>query len=269
MALGTRAFLLATTLAPGACQQLTNLTRSGTIAGRKTGGAGPRAGGTATAQRTDQDMSRVITALTALGAQPIESLAVEAARRQPTPADAVRRMLGGSGQPTAPRPVAQVRDISVTTPAGPIPGGVYGPARGGPAVPLIVYWHGGGWVIADLDTYDASARASQAETGAVVLSLHYRQALEHRFPAAHDDAVAGYRWAVSDARSLGADPRRVVVAGEGAGGDLAVNVAIAARDNGLPAPRHMALIYPVAGTDTDTPSCRENTATAPLFRAGM
>ena len=183
----------------------------------------------------------------------------------------MRRVLGERGQSTAPRPVPQVRDISIPTAAGPIPARVYGPAaRGSAPAPLIVYWHGGGWVIADLDTYDASARALQAETGAVVLSVHYRQAPEHKFPAAHEDAVAAYRWAVSNgARSLGADPNRVAVAGESAGGNLAINVAIAARDMRLPMPRHMALIYPVAGTDTNTPSYSENTATAPLSRAGM
>ncbi|MBD0274432.1 MAG: alpha/beta hydrolase fold domain-containing protein [Acetobacteraceae bacterium] len=87
-------------------------------------------------------MSQVVNAL---GAQPIETLSLERARSQPQPADAVRRVLQERGQPAA---------------------------------PLIVYWHGGGWVIADLDTYDASARAFQAETGAVVLSVHYRQAPE-------------------------------------------------------------------------------------------
>lgn len=267
--LTTRAVLLTSALALGACQQLSNLTGSSTVAGRETGSAGPTAGSTATAHRTDQDMSRVITALGALGAQPLESLSVERARRQPTPGDAVKRVLQDSGQSVAPRPVAQVRDISVPTPAGPIPARVYGPARGSAPAPLIVYWHGGGWVIADLDTYDASARALQAETGAVVVSLHYRQAPEHKFPAAHEDAVAGYRWAVANARSLGADPRRVAVAGESAGGNLAINTAIAARDRGLPKPDHMLLVYPVAGTDTNTPSYTENTATAPLSRAGM
>jgi acetyl esterase/lipase len=256
-------------LALGGCQQLSNLAGLGTVAGRETGSTGASAGATATTQRTDADMSQVIAALAALGAQPIETLSVERARSQPTPADAVRRVLQERGQSAAPRPVPQVRDISIPTPAGPIPARVYGPARGGAAAPLIVYWHGGGWVIADLDTYDASARALQAETGAVVLSLHYRQAPEHKFPAAHEDAVAAYRWALSNARGLGADPRRVAVAGESAGGNLAINTAIAARDAGLPAPRHMALIYPVAGTDTNTPSYRENTATAPLSRAGM
>jgi acetyl esterase len=239
------------------------------VAGRQTDTSGPSAGATATTQRTDADMAQVIATLSALGAQPTETLSVARVRSQPMPADAVRRVLGERRQSTAPRSVPQVRDISIRTAAGPIPARVYGPARGSAPAPLIVYWHGGGWVIADLDTYDTSARALQAETGAVVLSVHYRQAPEHKFPAAHEDAVAAYRWAVSNARSLGADPSRVAVAGESAGGNLALNMAIAARDMRLPMPRHMALIYPVAGTDTNTPSCSENTATAPLSRAGM
>ena len=166
-----RAILLTTAPALGACQQLSNLTGSGTVAGKETGTAGPSAGATATAQRTDHDMSQVIGAL---AAQPIDSLSVERARRQPSPADAVRRVLQERDQPPAPRPVAQVRDVSVPTAAGRIPARVYGSARGAAAAPLIVYWQGSGWVIADLDTYDVSARALQAETGAVVLSVHYR-----------------------------------------------------------------------------------------------
>jgi acetyl esterase len=261
--------VLAGALTLGACQQFSNITGLGTVAGERTGAVGPSAGAAATTQRTDPDMGQVISALGALGVQPIDTLSVERARAQPSPADAVRRVLQERGQSAAPRPVPQVRDISVPTPAGPIPARVYGPLRGGAAVPLIVYWHGGGWVIADLDTYDSSARALQAETGAVVLSLHYRQAPEHKFPAAHDDALAGYRWAVANARSLGADPRRIALAGESAGGNLAIDTAIAARDAHLPAPKHMVLVYPVAGTDTNTPSYTENTATVPLSRAGM
>jgi acetyl esterase/lipase len=214
-------------------------------------------------------MAQVLNALAALGVRPVEALTVAQARSQPTPADAVRRVQGERGQSTAPRPVARVRDISVPTPAGPIPARVYHPGRSNEPLPLIVYWHGGGWVIADLDTYDASARALAEETGAIVLSAHYRQGPEHRFPAAHDDAVATYRWAAQNARRLGADPRRIAVSGESAGGNLAVNAAIAARDAGLPRPVHMALIYPVAGTDTNTPSYRENSAAVPLSRAGV
>jgi acetyl esterase len=257
-------------LALAGCQQAQNLTGAGTVAGSATGGGGPSAGGNATAARTDSDMSQVIQALSALGAKPIESLSVQQARTQPSPADAVRSVMQQRGMSTAPRPVAVVRDISIPTPAGPIPARLYGPANTGrTALPMIVYWHGGGWVIADLDTYDASARALAAETGAIVLSAHYRQAPEHRFPGAHEDAVAVYRWATQNTGRLGVDPRRIAVAGESAGGNLAITTAIAARDAGLPLPVHMALIYPVAGTDTNTPSYRENTATVPLSRAGM
>jgi acetyl esterase/lipase len=261
---------LACLLALAGCQQAENMSGSGTVAGAATGGGGPAAGGNATAARTDADMSQVIQALSALGAKPLETLSVEQARSQPSPADAVRRVMEQRGMPTAPRAVAQVRDITIPTPAGPIPARVYGPAEAGRTpLPLIVYWHGGGWVIAGLDTYDASARALAAETGAIVLSAHYRQAPEHRFPAAHEDAIAVYRWATQNTRLLGADPARIAVAGESAGGNLAINTAIAARDLGLPRPVHMALVYPVAGTDTDTPSYRANAATVPLSRAGM
>jgi acetyl esterase len=260
--------LVTTALALGACQQLSNLAGRGTVAGKITGGVGPSVGATATTQRTDADMSQVIAALAALGAQPTETLSVARARSQPMPADAVRRVLGERGQPNAPRPVAQVRDISSGR-CGPDPGACLraGTRLGaGAAHRLLARRRLGDRRPRHLRR---RGRALQAETGAVVLSVHYRQAPEHKFLAAHEDAVAAYRWAVSNARSLGADPSRVAVAGESAGGNLALNVAIAARDMRLPMPRHMALIYPVAGTDTNTPSCSENTATAPLSRAGM
>ena len=112
---GTRVALLVPALALGACQQLQNLAGAGTVAGRETGTAGPSAGATATAQRTDPDMAQVINALSALGVKPIETLSVAQARNQPTPADAVRRVLQERGQPAAPRPVPQVRDISIPT----------------------------------------------------------------------------------------------------------------------------------------------------------
>jgi acetyl esterase/lipase len=95
---------------------------------------------------------------------------------------------------------------------------------------VVVYYHGGGWVIADLETYDASARALAREASAIVVSSHYRQAPEHKFPAAHQDAFAAYEWVVRNGAQINGDPRRVAVAGESAGGNLAANVAIMARD---------------------------------------
>jgi acetyl esterase/lipase len=125
-------------------------------------------------------------------------------------------------------------------------------------------------VIADLDTYDATPRALAAQTGAVVLSVHYRQAPEQIFPAAHEDAVAAYRWAAQNAGQLGADPSRIAVAGESAGGNLAMNVAIAAREaQELTDPVHVLAVYPVAGADMNTPSYQQNAQAVPLSKAGM
>ena len=233
--------------------------------------ANPAAPGTA---RTDADMSAVLQALQALGARPLETLTPEQARRQPSPANAVMQVMQQRNiQPSAEVRAVRTRDMQVQGAAGMVPARLYTPGaqsqQAGAALPLIVYWHGGGWVIADLDTYDATPRALAAQTGAVVISLHYRQAPEHRFPAAHDDALAAYRWVVDNARELGADPSRIAVAGESAGGNLAMNVAIAARDQNLRAPLHVLAVYPVAGADMTTPSYRENAQAAPLSRAGM
>ncbi len=218
------------------------------------------------------DMAAVLQTLTALGAKPNETLSPTEARRQPTPADAVMRVMRDRGiQPPAAVGMVQARDLQANGAAGPVPARLYTPGgrQGGAALPLIIYWHGGGWVIADLDTYDATPRALAAMTGAAVLSLHYRQGPENRFPAAHDDAVAAYRWALANAQQLGADPNRVALAGESAGGNLALNVAIAARDGNLGRPAHVLAVYPVAGADMNTPSYRENANALPLSRAGM
>ncbi|MBL6077118.1 alpha/beta hydrolase [Belnapia sp. T18] len=260
---------LAASLALGACGATKTATGTGTVAGASAGGGGPSAGGQATAARTDPDMARVIKSLADLGSQPVELLSTEKARSQPSFADAYRRVLQEQGA-TMPGAAIRTTNLTVPGPGGAIPARLYTPP-GAPrsGAPLIVYWHGGGWVIADLDTYDATPRALAARTGAAVLSLHYRQGPENRFPAAYDDALAGYRWAVSQARRLGADPARIAVAGESAGGSLALATAVAARDAGLPQPVHMALVYPVATTDTNTPSKQENASAVPLSSAGV
>jgi acetyl esterase/lipase len=220
-------------------------------------------------------MAEVLRTLQSIGARPLHTLTPEQARQQPSPADAVQRVMQQRGtQPDAAVRAVQTRDMQVQGAAGMLPARLYTPSGGsGQAagvMPLIVYWHGGGWVIADLDTYDATPRALAAQTGAVVLSVHYRQAPEHMFPAAHEDAVAAYRWATQNAAQIGADPRRIAVAGESAGGNLAINVAIAAREQqNLPEPVHVLAVYPVAGTDMNTPSYQENAQAVPLSKAGM
>jgi len=145
---------------------------------------------------------------------------------------------------------------------------IYTPAGSGP-FPVIVYFHGGRFVIANLDTYDASARGLTNGAGAIVVSVAYRQAPEHRFPAAVDDAFAAYRYVVANAASFGGDPKRVAIAGESAGGNLAAVVAILARNHGVQMPIHQLLVYPDVNQTFDTDSVEQNITTIPLNKAAL
>ncbi|RYG07202.1 MAG: alpha/beta hydrolase, partial [Burkholderiales bacterium] len=157
-------------------------------------------------------------------------------------------------------------DISVAGAAGPLPARVYTPEGSGP-FPVVVYFHGGGWVIADKDVYDGGARGICKQARAIVVSVDYRQAPEHKFPAAWDDALAAYQWVVANASTFGGDPSRIALAGESAGGNLAVATAVAARDAGLQQPAHVLSVYPVAQTSLNTESYIENAIAKPLNRA--
>lgn len=222
-------------------------------------------------QRIDADMRKVLAKLNELGARPVEKLTLEEARRQPTPADAVAAVMAAEGPRMSDEKVT-TREATYPGPASPMPARVFSPdqrlALGDP-LPLIVYYHGGGWVIGDSATYEASARALAAKTQSVVLSVEYRKAPEHPLPAAHEDAFAAYEWALANAAELGADPSRVAVAGESAGGNLAANVAIRAREEGVQLPVHMVLIYPVASSTTQSASYSAHENAAPLSKAGM
>lgn len=219
--------------------------------------------------KSDKDMKLVTDKLGALGAKPFEQLTVNQARTQPTPADAVKAVLKDQGKPTAPPPDVTTRDIAYQAAAGTQPARVYMPAGAKGPLPVVLYFHGGGWVVADIDTYDAGARALAREGQAMVISAEYRKGPENRFPAAHLDAVAAYKWTLANAVRLGGDPTRIAVAGESAGGNLAANVAIAARDQRLRMPVHMVLVYPVAGSNMNTPSYTENAKAKPLGKGGM
>ena len=214
------------------------------------------------------EMQAVLDKLAELGAKPLHTLTVEAARAQPTPADAVAAVMTAQNIPAGPAGDMATRDITLPGPAGDIKARVYTPPGTGP-FPVIVYYHGGGWVIADIDTYDASARALALGVGAVVVASHYRQGPEDVFPAAHDDAYAAYVWTVENAGELNGDSARMAVAGESAGGNLAANVAIMARDAKITEPLHQLLVYPVAGNDMNTPSYLENAEAAPLGKPDM
>lgn len=135
--------------------------------------------------KPDAQMQPVLDKLATLGGKPIETLTAAEARKQPSPADAVMALLKEQGQ-GAPEKTGKVEDIKIDLPTRDVKARIYQPEGEGP-FPVILYIHGGGWVIADLDTYDATPRALAKATGALVISTHYRQAPEHPFPAAHED----------------------------------------------------------------------------------
>jgi acetyl esterase len=155
-----------------------------------------------------------------------------------------------------PIPMARTESIELPGPAGPLPGRFYVPlgVAVGVPMPLLVFYHGGGWVIGDLDTHDGVCRFLAARAGVAVLSIDYRLAPEHPFPAAVEDAMASFVWAAENAATLGVDPSRIAVGGDSAGGNLATVVSVLARDAGRPRPAMQLLIYPVIDSDRERPS---------------
>jgi acetyl esterase len=152
--------------------------------------------------------------------------------------------------------VTRVEELELPGPAGTLRARLYVPAAGTAPPPLLVYLHGGGWVVCDLDTHDNACRFLAREAGAIVLSVDYRLAPEHRFPAAVDDALAAFRHAAENARDLGADPAAVAVGGDSAGGNLAAVVSRLAVADGGPAPAFTLCIYPVTDLSSKHPSYR-------------
>jgi len=213
-------------------------------------------------------MQAVLDQLASLGGKPIEYLTPEEARKQPTPRDAVMALLRQRGQSTTPEAVSNVENKSIPGPGGEIAIRIYTPSGTG-TFPVVLYIHGGGWVLADLEVYDSSPRALANAAGAVVVSTHYRLAPEHPFPASHDDTFATYEWVRENAASFNGDSRRIAVAGESAGANMAAAISLTARKRKVPLPVHQVLVYPVASTDMTTPSFKENANAKPLNRAMM
>jgi acetyl esterase len=169
-----------------------------------------------------------------------------------------------------PEPVAIVYDRDIPGPAGDIPVRVYRPEPiGGPALPVVVFFHGGGWSICDLETHDGTCRALANGVGAVIVSVDYRLAPESKFPAAVDDAYAATQWVFDHADELGVDADRMAVAGDSAGGNLAAAVPLMARDRGGPPIRFQLLVYPVTDFSFDTDSYRDNAEGYFLRRTSM
>ena len=160
----------------------------------------------------------------------------------------------------APPQVGEVRELSMPGPQSKVALRLYRPLGTTAATPLpvLVYYHGGGWTIGDLDTHDTLCRELANGSGCAVVSVDYRMGPEHRFPAAVDDSVAALRWVHANAQALGIDASRIAVGGDSAGGNLAAVVAIAARDAGGPAIAFQLLIYPATDMRCTAPSHETN-----------
>ena len=205
----------------------------------------------------DPQAQAFLDQIAALGGQPLSSMPVPIARQS-------MEMLASMNG--AEVPLASAVDRTVPGPDGQIPVRVYTP-NGTAPFPLLVYFHGGGWVLGSLGTHDGICRALSAAAGCVVVSVDYRLAPEHRYPAAADDCYAATQWCAAHAAELGADAARIAIGGDSAGGNLTAVVAQMARDRGGPKLVFQLLIYPVTDAARDTQSYPDN-AEGYLLTAG-
>ena len=196
----------------------------------------------------------------AVDGPPADEVPIEQARAGH---EAESEQLSGPGEP-----VGDVRDVSVPSPQGDIPVRVYRPRDAGErALPLVVYAHGGGWMVGTIESFDTVVRALTNASNAVVASIGYRLAPEHPFPAGLDDVICATRWIAANAGDLGGDPRRLAIAGDSAGGNLAT--VTARRLRGEVDFRLQALVYPVTDAGVNTPSYRTFGAGYGLTAASM
>jgi acetyl esterase len=206
------------------------------------------------------EIEALLARMAAAGNPPLQRQSVPQARRLHAASAAT---LNGP-----PVPVAATDDRTIPGPAGDLRVRVYTP-HGEPPFPIVVWFHGGGWVVGSLDTYDTVCRRLSAAVPAVVVAVDYRLAPEHRYPAAVEDSYAATVWASRNAAELGGSQHRLAVAGDSAGGNLAAVVALGARDRGGPAIGFQLLVYPITDAAMDTASYREKADGYYLTAAGM
>jgi acetyl esterase len=207
----------------------------------------------------DPQVTALLEQMNAQGLPPFEQMTVDQAR------EVSSNIAGLQAEPPS---IASVENRAVPGPAGDIPVRIYTPTGEAPR-PLLVYYHGGGWTIGTLDVADKPCRALAAATSSVVVSVDYRMGPEHKFPAAVEDCYAATRWAADHAAELGADPERLVVIGDSAGGNLAAVISLIARERGGPRIAYQVLIYPVTDYAFDTPSYEQNADGYMLTREAM
>ena len=207
----------------------------------------------------DPQAKAVLDQFASMGGPQLHEMSVAQAR------ELILGMVALGGEPES---IARIENRTVPGPAGQIPVRIYTPVGTAP-FPVLVYFHGGGWVIGNLDTHDGICRSLANRVGCLVVSVDYRLAPEHRFPAAPEDCYAATRWLAEHAGSLGVDKGRIAVGGDSAGGNLAAVVALMARDRGGPKLAFQLLVYPATDTDFETRSYRENSEGYFLTRADM
>ena len=214
------------------------------------------------------EMQVVIEKLMSLGGKPIETLTAQEARMQPTPTDAVMAVMQDNKM-TAPASQCDTvgKDIPVT--GGSTHVRIYTPKQGKAPYPVIVYYHGGGWVIANIDVYNGGAQALCEQVGAVLVSVEYPMGPERKFPAAHNVSFDAYQWVLKNFAELKGDSTKVAVVGESAGGNLAANMSIMARDKKIKMPLCQVLIYPIANNDVNSESYVKFAAAKPLSKPMM
>jgi acetyl esterase len=207
----------------------------------------------------DPQAQQVVDAMAALNLKPVEDS---------TPAEAREAMRARTAALGPFDEVAKIADHRVPVDGGEIAVRVYSPSGAGPH-PVLVFYHGGGWVIGDLYTHDGICRSLTNAAACAVASVDYRLAPEAKYPVAAEDSHTALCWMAANAGRLGIDPRRVAVGGDSAGGNLATVVALMARDRRGPSLVYQALIYPVTDHGFDTPSYQENATGYVLTREAM
>jgi acetyl esterase/lipase len=208
----------------------------------------------------DPEIEGLLARMAASGTPPLQEQSVAEARRV--------HAAGAATLNGPPASVAAAEDRAVPGPAGDLRVRVYTP-HGQPPFPIVVWFHGGGWVTGTLDSFDAVGRAMAAAVPAVLVMVDYRLAPEHPFPAAVEDCYAATVWASRSAAELGGAQHRLAVAGDSAGGNLAAVVALGARDRGGPPVAFQLLVCPITDAAMDTGSYRENGDGYYLTAAGM
>ena len=202
-----------------------------------------------TDSRLDPQIVTILNEAEAAGDPPLESLSPVEARQA-----AIDGLAAWRGEP---EPLPGVEDRSIAGPAGEIRIRIYTPDTPSPR-PALVYFHGGGWVVCDLDTHDVVCRAIARESGATVVAVDYRLAPEHPFPAAVVDCYAATQWVAANAAALGVDSGRIAVGGDSAGGNLAAVISLKSRDEAGPRLALQVMVYPVTDLSSfDTGSYRE------------